>query len=375
MGQLSGLTDGITIDPTALLDIALTALLFYGLFSLIQGTRAVRLVIGAIVLYGVYAMAQLLDLRLLSGILQTGAVVGLLALVVIFQPELRRALERIGRVGSLGWAFAPSGAAGLAEAVARTLSRTAAALSATRTGALIVIERETGLEDTAETGVMLHADLSEELLASIFMPRTALHDGAVIIRAGRVLAAGAMLPLSEISVHRERYGTRHRAAIGVTEQTDAVVIVVSEETGSIGLVQRGRMLRDLDEERLRTALVALLGPSGGAGRAAAGISALGAPFVRGKRPRVPRRRRGRGADGPAGSAMIATPTGPAVAPTPPTAAPAVAPAAPVTAPATAAAVTQATSSEAPATAPRARSEATQASAPDPVASPSVGGAE
>ncbi len=299
MGQLSDLMDGLSVEPTALLDIALTALLFYGLFSLIQGTRAVRLVIGAIVLYGIYAIAQLLDLRLLSGILQTGAVVGLLALVVIFQPELRRALERIGRVGSMGWAFSPSGAAGVAEAVARTLARTALSLSATRTGALIVIERETGLEDTAETGVMLHADLSEELLASIFAPRTALHDGAVIIRAGRVLAAGAVLPLSEASMHRERYGTRHRAAMGVTEQTDAIVIVVSEETGSIGLVQRGRLSRQMDEERLRAALLALLRPSVNAGRAAAGISALGAPFARGKRPRVLRRRRSRGGDAPA----------------------------------------------------------------------------
>ena len=299
MGQLSDLVDGLSVEPTALLDIALTALLFYGLFSLIQGTRAVRLVIGAIVLYGIYAMAQLLDLRLLSGILQTGAVVGLLALVVIFQPELRRALERIGRVGSMSWAFSPSGAAGVAEAVAQTLARTALSLSATRTGALIVIERETGLEDTAETGVMLHADLSEELLASIFAPRTALHDGAVIIRAGRVLAAGAVLPLSEASMHRERYGTRHRAAMGVTEQTDAIVIVVSEETGSIGLVQRGRLSRQMDEERLRAALVALLRPSVNAGRAAAGISALGAPFARGKRPRALRRRRSRSGDAPA----------------------------------------------------------------------------
>jgi diadenylate cyclase len=304
MSELGDPLQGISVEPTVLLDIALTALLIYGLFSLIQGTRAVRLVIGAIVLYGVYAMAQLLDLRLLSGILQTGAVVGLVALVVIFQPELRRGLERIGRVGSLGWAFAPSGAAGMAEGVARTLARTALALSAGRTGALVVIERETGLEDTAETGVMLHADLSEELLSSIFAPRTALHDGAVIIRAGRVLAAGAVLPLSDTSSSRERTGTRHRAAIGITEQTDAVVIVVSEETGSVGLVERGRILRDLDEERLRIALVALLRPSRGSGRAAASISALGAPFVRGKRPRVPRRRRDRVLD----AAVVASST-------------------------------------------------------------------
>jgi hypothetical protein len=184
----------------------------------------------------------------------------------------------------MGWAFAPTGAAGLAEKVARTVSRTAAGLAAQRIGALIVIERDTGLEDTAETGVMLHADLSEELLTSIFMPRGALHDGAVIIHTDKVLAAGAVLPLSEISVQQQRYGTRHRAAIGITEQTDALVVVVSEETGGVSLVERGRVIRDLDEERLRTSLVALLRPTASAQRAAAGISALGTP-LRGKRPR------------------------------------------------------------------------------------------
>ena len=130
MDQLADLVEGITLEPTALLDIALTALLIYGLFSLIQGTRAVRLVIGAIVLYLVYVLAQALELRLLSGIMQTGAVVGLLALVVVFQPELRRALERIGRFGSFGWVTASSGSAATVERVARTLARTAAGLSA-----------------------------------------------------------------------------------------------------------------------------------------------------------------------------------------------------------------------------------------------------
>jgi len=321
MDQLRDLVEGVDIQPTAILDILLTALLFYGLFSLIQGTRAVRLVIGAIVLYGVYAIARLLDLRMLSGILETGAVVGLLALVVIFQPELRRALERIGRVGSMGWAFAPTGAAGLAEKVARTVSRTAAGLAAQRIGALIVIERDTGLEDTAETGVMLHADLSEELLNSIFMPRGALHDGAVIIHGDKILAAGAVLPLSEISVQQQRYGTRHRAAIGITEQTDALVVVVSEETGSVSLVERSRVIRDLDEERLRTSLVALLRPTASAQRTAAGISALGTP-LRGKRPRVLRSRADRRTTVPAG----ATPSG-GVAPPAPVDAPA-APASP-----------------------------------------------
>src|SRR5262245_16333351 len=176
MDQLRDLVEGVSFQPTAILDIALTALLFYGLFSLIQGTRAVRLVIGAIVLYAVYALARFLDLRMLSGILETGAGVGLLALVVLFQHELRRGFERVGRVGSVGRAFSPPRAAGRAERVARTIARTAATLAGSRTGALMVIERDTGLEDAAETGVMLHADLSEDLLESIFMPRGALHD-------------------------------------------------------------------------------------------------------------------------------------------------------------------------------------------------------
>lgn len=275
MQQLLDLFGGAHIEPTALLDIGLTALLFYGLFSLIQGTRAVRLVIGAIVLYVVYVAAQALNLRLLSGILQTGAVVGLLALVVIFQPELRRALERIGRVGSLGWIAVPG--SGSDDAVATVLARTAVALAAKRIGALIVVERETGLQDAAEGGIMLHADLSTELLQSIFTPHTALHDGAVIIRGEKVLAAGVVLPLSETATYRERYGTRHRAAIGISEQTDAVAVVVSEESGHVSLVERGRVLRALDEERLRTALRALLRPGGDArGRAVSSMARLGA---------------------------------------------------------------------------------------------------
>lgn len=291
MDQLADLVEGLTLEPTALLDIALTALLIYGLFSLIQGTRAVRLVIGAIVLYLIYVLAQALELRLLSGIMQTGAVVGLLALVVVFQPELRRALERIGRFGSFGWVTGTGSAAASAERVARILARTAVGLAATRTGALIVVERGSSLEDIAETGVMLHADLTDELLASIFTPHGALHDGAVIIRGDRLLAAAAVLPLSEGAASRERLGTRHRAGLGITEQTDAIAVVVSEETGRISLTDHGRALRDLDEDRLRSRLVALLRPADSRGRAAAGISAIGrSTFGRGKRPRALRRR-------------------------------------------------------------------------------------
>ncbi len=250
------------INLTTLVDIGITALLIYWLFSLIQGTRAVRLVIGVAVLILVYALAQLFDLRLLSQILQTGAVVGLFALVVIFQPELRRALERIGSVGSLGWLVAP-GEARAAERVAAAVAAASARLAAQRAGALIVLERETGLGEYAETGVLLDAELSVDLLTTIFVPRTPLHDGAVIVRGERVVAAGAMLPLAELTVQPERFGTRHRAALGITEQSDAVVVVVSEETGRVSLVERARIVRNLDEAALASALVSLLRSGGG----------------------------------------------------------------------------------------------------------------
>jgi diadenylate cyclase len=245
---------------TTLLDIGITALLIYWLFSLIRGTSAVRLVIGVSVLFVVYFIAQALSLRLLTQILQAGAVVGLFALVVVFQPELRRALDRIGRVGSLGWLLSAEGRE--ADQVAADVARAAALLSADGHGALIVLERETGLEEIAETGVMIHGDLSVDLLRTIFAPKTALHDGAVIVRATRILAAGAVLPLAETSVHPERFGTRHRAALGITEQTDAVVVVVSEENGQISLVQRARIIRNLNEAQLARALRDLLRPAG-----------------------------------------------------------------------------------------------------------------
>jgi diadenylate cyclase len=189
-------------------------------------------------------------------------VVGLFALVVIFQPEIRRGLERVGRVGSLAWLLSPADSRAV-DHVADEVARAAAELSADGHGALIVIERETGLEDTAETGVMIHGDVSADLIRTIFSPRTALHDGAIIIRGETVLAAGALLPLAETTVHAERFGTRHRAALGIAEQTDAVVIVVSEENGQISLVERSRIVRNLNEAQLARTIRMLLDPSHG----------------------------------------------------------------------------------------------------------------
>ena len=254
---------------TTLVDIGITALLIYWLFSLIRGTRAVRLVIGVSVLFVVYVLAVALGLELLTRIMQGGAVVGLFALVVIFQPEIRRALERIGRVGSLGWVLSPADSRAV-DHVAEEVARAAAELSADGHGALIVLERETGLEDAAESGVMIHGDVSADLIRTIFAPRTALHDGALIIRGETILAAGALLPLSETSVHAERFGTRHRAALGIAEQTDAIVIVVSEENGQISLVERSRIVRNLNEAQLARAIRNLLDPAHGRRRGALG---------------------------------------------------------------------------------------------------------
>jgi diadenylate cyclase len=254
---------------TTLVDIGITALLIYWLFSLIRGTRAVRLVIGVSVLIVVYLLAVAAGLELLTRILQGGAVVGLFALVVIFQPEIRRALDRIGRVGSFGWMLAGADER-VVDHVASEVARAAAELSAEGHGALIVLERETGLEDTAETGVMIHGDISADLIRTIFSPRTALHDGALIVRGDTVLAAGALLPLAETTVQTERFGTRHRAALGIAEQTDAIVIVVSEENGQISLVERARIVRNLNESQLARTIRMLLDVNQGRRRRALG---------------------------------------------------------------------------------------------------------
>jgi diadenylate cyclase len=252
------------ISPNVLADIAITALLIYWLFSLIRGTRAVRLVIGVCLLLLVYGAAVTFDLRLLKVILQTSAYVGLFALVVVFQPELRRALDRIGRLGSLAWLISPAEQS-MAAHVATEVAAAAERLSREGHGALMVMERETGLQEIAETGVMLHADVSADLLVTLFSPRTPLHDGAVIIRSDRILAAGAILPSAETTIPLERFGTRHKAALGMTEQTDAVVVVVSEESGQISLVERARIVRNLDQPKLARALAALLRPQTASG--------------------------------------------------------------------------------------------------------------
>ena len=245
---------------TSIIDILLVAIVIYWLFILIRGTRAVRIVIGLSILYLVYLAASLFGFDLLRQLMEAAAVVGLFAVVVVFQPELRRGLEQIGRMGSVNRFFVSAEVAG-AERVAREISRAARILAGSRHGALIALERETGLQDLAtETGVPIHADLRAELLVTIFYRGTALHDGAVVVSGEEITAAGVLLPMSQTALDSERYGTRHRAAIGISEQTDAVVVVVSEETGSISLVVRGRIERNLTEDQLRRRIFNLIRP-------------------------------------------------------------------------------------------------------------------
>jgi cell division septation protein DedD len=248
-------------------------------------------------------------------------------------------------VGSFGWLLSPAEARAV-EHVAAEVARAAAGLSSDGQGALIVLERETGLEEVAETGVMIHGDVSSDLLRTIFTPKSPLHDGAVIIRDERIVAAGALLPLAETSIHTERFGTRHRAALGITEQTDAVVVVVSEENGQISLVERARIVRNLTEAGLARAIQGLLDPAGGRRGAFGWRSATQRGGLDGRSPRL--RELGRFVGRPPGAsdsqatavaapavaaAAVATPATPA---TPATLAPSAAPQA-TPAPATAAA--------------------------------------
>jgi len=243
------------VEPSHVL---IVAVFIYYLLVLIRGTRAVQLLLGVLVLVAVYGIAVVLQLRLTQFVLQALFAFGLIALAVVFQPELRRALGQLGQLGPLNRLLAPLPDEQV-DVMVDELVRAALLIAEARHGALIVVERSTGLQDYSETGVPVHGKLTAELLASIFMTRSPLHDGAVIVRGGQILAAACLLPLEETPERAaHRYGMRHRAALSVSSQTDAVVVVVSEETQAISIASNGRMIGGLDEERLRRVLSSLL---------------------------------------------------------------------------------------------------------------------
>lgn len=253
------------IGITDVIDITATSVLIYYLLLLIRGTRAVQILTGVLVLVGLLGIANVLHLLLLGTILQLIVLGAAVSLPIVFQPELRRALEQLGRGGFFrAHESDESGSNRAEDKVMATLAKAAFVLSRNKYGGLIVIEQQTGLKEFAESGTMLNAALSVELLLSIFAPRSPLHDGAVIVRENLVEAAGCFLPLAEQSLTERRLGTRHRAALGISEQTDAVVIVVSEETGAISVAREGKFSRAIEEEsRLFRVLLASTRPRRG----------------------------------------------------------------------------------------------------------------
>jgi len=248
------------VDPRSILDIVIVALIFFWLLGVIRGTRAVQLLRGiGIVLALSILLGSVLNLRTLNWLLVNALRPALIvAIPVLFQPELRRALETLGRTNDLfGRPFGRANRSELLETI-NGVARAAQQLSQQGVGALIVIERETRLQEYANRGVILDARLAVPLLLNIFYPNAPLHDMAVILRGNRILAANVVLPLSEDVMGQRRYGTRHRAAKGISEQSDAISVVVSEETGAISLMNDGRMVSYLNEARLRNMLAGLL---------------------------------------------------------------------------------------------------------------------
>jgi diadenylate cyclase len=245
-----------------LLDIAIVTALIYQVLLLVRGTRAVQLALGVAVLFAVYTASRIFRLMTLQWILSYLGVVIPIALLVIFQPELRRMLEQLGR----GGVFVSGFGLGLGREetirLVNDIARACRVLSSRKTGALVVLERRTGLNDVIESGTKTDALVTVQLLITTFFPNTPLHDGAVVIRGNRLMAAGCLLPLSENPSLSRTLGTRHRAALGIAEATDAVAVVVSEETGAISVATDGQLTRGLSEEELKVTLLRLLAQNG-----------------------------------------------------------------------------------------------------------------
>jgi len=240
----------------SLLDIACVSVLFYYLFQLIRGTRAVQIIQGVGVLLLILLISFILKLETIYWILRYFLYAIAVALPIVFQPELRRALQQIGRGGVIHGALSRLGREDI-EALVNELALAVNILSQTRNGALIAMERETGLEEYIETGTVINGDVSTRILLTIFWMHAPLHDGAVILRGNKIVAAGCHLPLSDhVPLGLDHHlGTRHLAALGLAEQTDSMVVVVSEETGDISVAHEGTLARRLNDDQLRTALM------------------------------------------------------------------------------------------------------------------------
>jgi diadenylate cyclase len=235
-------------------DIILVAVIFYQVFLLLRGTQAIQVLAGLFVLFLAYVISRWMGFFTLEWLLDLVVKSFILIVIVLFQAEIRRALSRVGRKAFIGTEVSE-------PLILEEISEAVETMAAQHTGAIIALERQVGLSDYVEGAVRLDALVTKELLLSLFWPHTPTHDGAVLIQGSRVLAAGCLLPLSTNPNLDPDLGTRHRAAVGLTEPSDALVLVVSETTGQISLAQGGRLLRNLSRLQLRQALRNILEPA------------------------------------------------------------------------------------------------------------------
>jgi diadenylate cyclase len=251
---MNSISSDIVLD---VLDVLIVTFLLYKLFTLMRGTRAVHMFFGLIVLFILSVMAQWMNLMALNWLISSLKTVWVIAFVIIFQPELRRALASLGQHRFLSRFFTVQ-----ETGVIPDIIKSAARLADKGIGAIVVLEKDMGLKNYIETGTKVDAKVTAELLETIFTPSSPLHDGAVVIQNDRVAAAGCILPLTQDQRLSAALGTRHRAAIGLTEETDAIVIVVSEETHAISYAQGGKLKRKIDINTLRSDLLKNFGIAG-----------------------------------------------------------------------------------------------------------------
>ncbi|MEX0783570.1 MAG: diadenylate cyclase CdaA [Dehalococcoidia bacterium] len=249
--------------PESIIEVLFISVVVFLMLRVMSGTRAMTQLRGAIVLLlAAVVLGRIFDLDVINFLVENSFTALLIAALVTFQPEIRRGLDRLGRTNMREWLDRPR-----YEQVIDSVVQAAARMSVEKHGALFVVERDTGLQDVIETGVTVDARVSPELLAGIFYPNSPLHDMAVVLRDDRVVAASCQLPLAnDVTLENRKLGTRHRAAIGITEHTDAISIVVSEETGEISVALAGRLTQVDDERRLRAVMERLLEPGAAARR-------------------------------------------------------------------------------------------------------------
>ena len=255
LGYLNSLKTNPFELITLIIDIALVVFLLYGFFRIVKGSRAWQLIKGIALIFVATWVSSLLNLRILNAILTAIINIGLIAILVIFQPELRRALEQLGTNKFTRFFGIDKDIATKTKEDIYKVVIAAEELSKTKTGALIVIERDINIQDIIATGVPMDAEVSPQLLVNIFVPKTPLHDGAVVISNNKISAAACVLPLADDTDIAKELGTRHRAAIGISKESDSIAVVVSEETGKISVAKDGTLIMDVREDVLKKILI------------------------------------------------------------------------------------------------------------------------